>query len=258
MIERSIGDGGHHGHYKARQTDAQDFAGDVLLGRERFRVRCNDRILADVIKKTEEIPHRNEIRKHGRDGCALDVQPEYKNEDWVENDVQDTAERHTESYRFGIALSANQVRQLRIHHSRHSADADRPEGILTAIHPSVRTGTQNRKQHRLEQDNGNSVEQRDRRARPDAERRAMPRFLLIARAEAAGNETGAAQAKEVGEAGQQHKARHGNRRRRHLQRVVELSDEERVRHVVDHSDELADDCGDRQRQHSFLHRRVGE
>ena len=111
-------------------------------------------------------------------------------------------------------LGSNQVRQLRVHHGRHSADADRPESVLTAILPCVCAGTQNRKQHRLQQDNGDAVEKRDRRARPDAERRAMPHLFLIARAEAAGNETGTAQAKEIGEAGQQHEAWHGDGRRR--------------------------------------------
>ena len=69
----------HHGHHKAGQSDAQHLAGDVLFGRERFGIWCNDRILADVIEKTEKIAHRNQVGKHGRDGRTLDVQPEYKN-----------------------------------------------------------------------------------------------------------------------------------------------------------------------------------
>lgn len=225
-----------------------------MFDREGFRVRRDDRIFADVIEKTEEITHCNQVGKHGCDGRALDVQPKCKNKDRVEDDVQDAAE----PCRFGIALGADQVCQLRVHHGRHGADANRPENVLAAIFPGVRTCTQNRKQHRLQQDNGNSMEECGHRACPDAERRAMPRLFLIAHTEAAGNQAGAAQAKEIGKAGQQHEARHGNGRRRHLQRVVQLPDEECVRHVVDHGDELADDRGDRQRQHGFSYRRVRE
>lgn len=51
-IERCVGNSRHHGHHKAGQSDAQHLAGDVLFGRERFGIWCNDRILADVIEET--------------------------------------------------------------------------------------------------------------------------------------------------------------------------------------------------------------
>lgn len=39
VSERRIGDRGHHGHYRAGQTDAQYLAGNMLFDREGFRVR---------------------------------------------------------------------------------------------------------------------------------------------------------------------------------------------------------------------------
>ena len=148
--------------------------------------------------------------------------------------------------------------KLCVHHRGDSSDSDRPENILPEIVPCFRLCAENGEQHRLRQQNGDAVEKRDCNSRPDAERGGVARFFALVRTKTAGNQAGAAQSEQVGKRRQEHEARHSERCRRDLQWIVELSDKERIRHVVNDRDKLADDRRNGQRQDRFPDRNIGK
>ena len=79
VVERAVGDGGHHGHHKAGQADAQNLGGDVLLDRKRFEAWRNDCVFANAAEKAEKVPRGDQVGQHSGNGRALNVQPKGKN-----------------------------------------------------------------------------------------------------------------------------------------------------------------------------------
>ena len=216
------------------------------------------RFPANFAEKQQKITQRGDVGKHGRDGCTGDLQPEHKDEQRVERHVQHAAEGNADARLPGIALGANQMRQLGAEHRRNGADADRPEYIGHAVAQRFLVRAEDRQQHRPERQRQQPVEQRDGRARPDAERGGMRRLFAVFQAEAARDQARAADAEQVGLRRHQHEQRHGDRCGGNLIRVVELADVIGVGHVIDHGDDLTDDRRQRQRRDGSADRRRGE
>ena len=111
----------------------------------------------------------------------------------------------------------------------------RHDGVGRSQQPQQRLGAK-------QQDNTRS--KRKRRSEPHRRCRHAPGALLIVRAEAAGNEAPATDAKQIGNRIEQHVYRERGGQSRHLSGIARLPDEPGIRHVVRQHHELA--CHGRQ------------
>ena len=107
---------------------------------------------------------------------------------------------------------------------------------------------QNGQQRRQEQQHQQAVGRSDPCGAPETEGGAASGLFAVADAETAGDQTGSADAEEIGKRGQKDEQGHGDSRGGHLIRVAELADEKGIRHVVNDGDDLTEDRRDGQRE----------
>ena len=246
FVENEVGSRTHQKHNEAGEADEQDLLGNTARYGEVFEREIDDGDILSLFQKAEEIDHGDRIGEHGGDCRALDTESKRKDEDRVKNDIRDTAERQTDTGFLGISLRAHEMGETRVQDGRNTADGDRPEEIVGAVAVGELVRSEKRKDRGTSPIENETVNQRKCGGTPNAECGAFLCFFTVAFSETSGDQTRTADTKEVGNTRQHDEGGHGEGRGGDLIGVVHLTDEEGIRHVIDHGDDLADDGWDNQ------------
>ena len=150
------------------------------------------------------------------------------------------------------------MRECGIENGRRGAEADCPEKIPAREIMRLLVCAQNGQQRRQEQQHQQAVGRSDPCGAPETEGGAASGLFAVADAETAGDQTGSADAEEIGKRGQKDEQGHGDSRGGHLIRVAELADEKGIRHVVNDGDDLTEDRRDGQRENGSSDRDAGK
>lgn len=213
-----------------------------------FRQNADRDLAAQTAQQAEKIEAGGDVGEHGRHGGALDLHTEHEDEQGIECDIQNSTEGDAETGLTGVALRADQMRECGIENGRRGAEADCPEKVPAREIMRLLVCAQNGQQRRQKQQHQQAVGRSDPGGAPETEGRAVPGLFAVADAETAGDQTGSADAEEIGKSGQKDEQGHGDGRGGHLIRVAELADEKGIRHVVNDGDDLTEDRRDGQRE----------
>ena len=251
FVENEVGCRTHQQHNEAGEADEKDLLGDTVRYGEIFEGEIDDGDVLSLLKQAEEVDNGDRIGEHGGNCRALDAETERKDEDRVKNDIGNTAERKTDAGFLGIALCAHEMGKTRVQNGGNAADGDRPEEIIGAVAVGELVRSEEREDRGTRPIEGKTVNERKCGSAPNTERGTFLGFFAVAFAEASGDQTRAADAEEVGDTRQHDEGWHGEGCGGNLIGVVHLTDEEGVRHVIDHGDDLADDGWDNEGNDRF-------
>ena len=251
FIENEVGDRAHEEHDEAGQTDEEDLPRDSVRYGEVFEGEIDDGGFFVFAQEADEIDHGDGVGEHGGDCRAFNAKTEREDENGVEDDIHDTAERKTDAGFLGIALRAYEVGETGVQNGGNTADGDRPKEIVGAVAVGVFIGSEQREDRGTGGIENDTVDQCDESCAPNAECGTFSCLFTVAGAETSGDQAGAADTEKVGDTRQHDEGRHGKRCGGNLVGIVHLTDEEGVRHVVDHGDDLADDGRDNERDDRF-------
>ena len=214
----------------------------VLPGRD-----GNGSLMADLMQEQSKITGRGQIGKQGGNASPSDFQIQHEDEERVQQDIEDAAKGDPQAGLPGMALRPDQMRQHGIERRRHGAQADAVKHIGGRIAEGFGISAQQGQQHRPQQQNRYAIDKRDRNGAPDAESGGMSGFLAVALPQTAGDQAGAAHAKQIGQRGDEDEKRQCHGGGSYFVGDAQMAHKKGIRHIVNDGDDLADDGGHGQR-----------
>ena len=251
FVEYEVGERTHEEHDEAGNTDEKDFLRNTVGDRIIFEREIDNGDVFVFAEQADEVDDGDDVGEHGCDRRALYTESEREDEDGVEDDVHDAAERKTDTCFLGVALRAHEMSEAGVQNGGNTADGDRPEEIVGAVAVGELVRSEKREERGTGPIENETVDERENGGAPDTEGGAFFRFFTVAGTEASRDQTGSADTEEVGDTRQHDEGRHGEGCGGYLIGIVHLTDEEGVRHVIDHGDDLADDGWDNEGDDRF-------
>lgn len=240
IVDDEVGAGRQHGHQTCRKPDRHHRkrrpARKGGFDRSESDHSAQFEHEHDEVERGDAIGDERRQRRAGHPHAQAPIE----DEQGVERDVEDAAERQTYPRMHRLALGAHQMGEHGREHGRDGAGDDRVDQVVDCILQSHPVRSERGQERFAEQSEHEREHRRDRNAAPYRERGRAPRPVGIARAECARHHRRAAYSEQVGGRGQEHIDGQAQRDRRDHRLVAQPADKEGVGEVVDDRDQLAD------------------